>query len=29
MQHKAGLKEVNARPKLLLDNEFFEKIKLY
>ena len=29
MQHKVGLKEVNARPKLLLDNEFFEKIKLY
>ncbi len=29
MQHKVGLKEVNARPKLLLDGDFFEKIKLY
>ncbi|WP_169391624.1 MULTISPECIES: restriction endonuclease [Psychrobacter] len=29
MQHKVGLKEVNAQPKLLLDNEFFSKIKLY
>lgn len=29
MQHKVGLKEVNAKPKLLLDNDFFEKIKLY
>lgn len=29
MQHKVGLKEVNAKPKLLLDNDFFGKIKLY
>ena len=29
MQHKVGLKEVDAKPKLLLDNDFFEKIKLY
>lgn len=29
IQHKVGLKEVNAKPKLLLDNDFFEKIKLY
>lgn len=29
MQHKVSLKEVNARPKLLLDNDFFDKIKLY
>lgn len=29
MKHKVGLKEVNARPKMLLDNEFFNKIKLY
>ncbi|WP_131669747.1 restriction endonuclease [Psychrobacter pygoscelis] len=29
MEHKVGLKEVNAKPKLLLDSEFFEKIKTY
>ena len=29
MQHKVGLKEVDAKPKLLLDNDFFSKIKLY
>lgn len=29
MQHKVGLKEGDAKPKLLLDNDFFSKIKLY
>lgn len=29
MQHKVGLKEVNPKPKLLLDSDFFGKLKLY
>ena len=29
MQHQVGLKEVSARPKMVLDNEFFERLKNY
>ncbi len=29
VQHKIGLKEVNAKPKILLDSEFFDKLKNY
>lgn len=29
MEHKIGMKEVSATPKLVLDSDFFEKIKTY
>lgn len=29
MEHKVGLKQVDLKPKLVMDNEFFEKIKHY
>ncbi|QCR86780.1 restriction endonuclease [Moraxella osloensis] len=29
MEHEVGLKQVDSKPKLVLDNDFFEKIKRY
>lgn len=29
MEHEVGLKQVDSKPKLVMDNEFFEKIKRY
>lgn len=29
MTHEVGLKQVETKPKLIMDNDFFEKLKRY